>query len=230
MKIKDLTKEDIKVPAGLLCANPKNWKHHPQKQQQAMADILDEVGFAGSILAYRDGEDIVILDGHLRVSLADADELIPVKILDLEPGDPRIAKLLATHDPVGLLSEADVGKLDSLLEDITFDNSSIVDLMVETVQPPEPISVEIPAEVLPMKPKGKTREKKDRPKIHVPPELEPASTRAVQLTIPADRFEEFMIKLEKLKSLMEDPDTANVVMYSVSFALDQYPDDPNYAA
>ena len=222
MKIKDLTREDIKVPAGVLCANPRNWKHHPQRQQQAMADILEEVGFAGSILAYRDGSDIVILDGHLRVSLADADELIPVKILDLEPGDPRIDKLLATHDPIGLLSEADVNKLDSLLDGIEFDSVSIVDLMTETVQPPEPIDVEIPSEVLPVKAKRKPREKKDEPKVPDSPGLE--STRAVQLTIPADRFEEFMRKLENLKAIMEDTDTASVVMHAVSFTLDRYPE------
>ena len=43
----------------------------------ALRGILGEIGYADALLARRDGEGLVLIDGHLRRSL-DPDQLVPV--------------------------------------------------------------------------------------------------------------------------------------------------------
>ena len=67
--------------------NDRNWRSHPKAQQQAMAGVLDQVGWVSSILVNRRTGRLV--DGHLRVELALArgEATVPVRYVDLEPDE-----------------------------------------------------------------------------------------------------------------------------------------------
>jgi hypothetical protein len=50
-----------------LLANPRNWRIHPQSQQQALARLLDKVGWVQRVIVnQRTGH---VVDGHLRVAI-----------------------------------------------------------------------------------------------------------------------------------------------------------------
>jgi hypothetical protein len=51
-----------------LLANPRNWRLHPSSQQEALASVLDDVGWVGQVLVNR--RTGMLVDGHLRVELA----------------------------------------------------------------------------------------------------------------------------------------------------------------
>src|SRR5437867_4576224 len=51
-----------------LLANPKNWRIHPKHQQEALAGVLDEVGWVQEVIVNQQTGHLV--DGHLRVTLA----------------------------------------------------------------------------------------------------------------------------------------------------------------
>src|SRR2546428_571103 len=73
-------------PADLV-ANERNWRTHPQAQQDALAGVLDEVGFVQSVIVNQATGRLV--DGHLRLGVA--------RLLDgAEP------KLLSTDPPYGV--------------------------------------------------------------------------------------------------------------------------------
>jgi len=99
-----------------LCANPANWRIHPKAQQEALEGVLDEVGWVQQIVVnQRSG---VVIDGHLRVSLAmrRKEPLVPVLYVDLDEREEAL--ILATLDPLSAMAVADKGKLDELLRDV----------------------------------------------------------------------------------------------------------------
>ena len=49
--MKDRVKELRRVRADKLKANPKNWRTHPAGQRNALRGIVEDVGFAGAVLA-----------------------------------------------------------------------------------------------------------------------------------------------------------------------------------
>lgn len=102
-----------RMRASELLANPANWRTHPSEQQATLAAVADEVGFAGTMLAYynRDGA-LTLVDGHLRAQLfPDLD--VDVAITDLT--EEEAATILATYDPIGAMAGRDEGKLIDLL-------------------------------------------------------------------------------------------------------------------
>lgn len=99
-----------------LHANPKNWRLHPRKQQEALAGTLGEVGVVqGVVFNQRTGR---LVDGHLRVDLArrTGQESVPVTIVDLSEEEESL--VLATLDPIGSMAAADLEKLEEILADV----------------------------------------------------------------------------------------------------------------
>ena len=121
--------ELVRLPASELLRNPRNWRQHPREQREAMEGIFAEVGVAGAALARRlaDGR-IELIDGELRADVA-ADEPIPVLILDVT--EAEALKLLAVHDPIGAMAEANEPALRELLEELDTDQAGLRDLLVE---------------------------------------------------------------------------------------------------
>jgi hypothetical protein len=107
-----------RIAARDLQAHDGNWRTHPQHQQDALRGVLDEVGIAGALLVYRspahDGAYVTI-DGHLRTAL-DPAQTWPCLVLDVD--DAEAALLLATHDPLAALAEADTDRLRALLDTV----------------------------------------------------------------------------------------------------------------
>jgi len=112
-----------------LCANPANWRIHPKAQQEALEGVLDEVGWVQQIVVnQRSG---VVIDGHLRVSLAmrRKEPLVPVLYVDLDEREEAL--ILATLDPLSAMAVADKGKLDELLRDVETSSAGVQAMLAE---------------------------------------------------------------------------------------------------
>jgi hypothetical protein len=115
--IRDRVVELRRVPASDLRANPLNPRRHPESQRSAMSSVLEQIGFAGALLARElDDGALELLDGHLRTDLA-ADQLVPVLITDLDDDEARVA--LATYDELTLMAERDRDMMRDLLASIS---------------------------------------------------------------------------------------------------------------
>jgi hypothetical protein len=86
------------VPAKDLLANPKNWRIHPTEQQQALARVLDKVGWVQDVVVNRTSGFIV--DGHLRAVLAaEQDQVVPVAYVELTPAEEDLILRRSTRSP-----------------------------------------------------------------------------------------------------------------------------------
>jgi hypothetical protein len=94
-----------------------------------MEGILAEVGMADALLARRlpDGT-LELLDGHLRADLV-AEAEVPVLIVDLSEEEAKL--LLAVHDPIGAMAEANEEALRALLGQLESDQAGLQDLLLE---------------------------------------------------------------------------------------------------
>ncbi len=143
MKIRDRIKELRRVRADRLRPHPNNWRTHPKAQQDALRGVLAEVGYADALLARElpDGS-LELIDGHLRAETTPEME-VPVLILDLD--DREAAKLLAVHDPLTGLAEADHDVLAELLAEVETENEAVRCLLDQMLAEPE-TSLDIPSE------------------------------------------------------------------------------------
>ena len=122
MKIRDRIKSLRRVVAGTLIPSPHNWRTHPKAQQEALAGVLAEVGYADALLARETPDGLQLIDGHLRADL-DPEAKVPVLILDVDEAEARV--LLATIDPLAAMAEADGEKLGALLADIEVESEAL---------------------------------------------------------------------------------------------------------
>lgn len=146
-EIKDRIKEFRRVPAKELTAHANNWRKHSKKQQAILKGIVEEVGFAGAVLAREDEHgNLYLIDGHLRTETF-ADETLPVLVLDVNEQEAN--KILATYDPISAMAESDATQLDQLLRDVQTSNQDVADMLDKLAQdagivPPkfEPTSID----------------------------------------------------------------------------------------
>ena len=128
MKIRDRIIELRRVPASELIPNPKNWRTHPQGQQDALRGILAEVGIAGAVLARETPAGLVLIDGHMRVD-TDPTAIWPVLVLDVTEAEAD--KLLVSYDPIAAMAEADAVKLNDLIGSIDAGHADLARLLDE---------------------------------------------------------------------------------------------------
>jgi hypothetical protein len=128
MRIRDRIKELRRVPASELLPNPKNWRTHPQSQQDALRGVLAEVGIADAVLARETPNGLMLIDGHLRAETA-RDAMLPVLVLDVDEAEAD--KLLATLDPLAAMAEADAAKLDGLLREIDTGSEALQQMLAD---------------------------------------------------------------------------------------------------
>lgn len=114
--------EGTESPDQLL-ANPLQWKIHPRYQQDALAAVLDKVGWVKEVIVNRRTGNM--LDGHLRVILAlrHGEKQVPVKYVDITEEEEVL--ILAVLDPLAGLAVADNAKLRELHEQIKNDDAAI---------------------------------------------------------------------------------------------------------
>jgi ParB-like chromosome segregation protein Spo0J len=135
MQIRDRIKGLRRIKASQLRPHPKNWRTHPQSQQDALRGMLAEIGYADALLARElaDGT-LELIDGHLRAETTPEME-VPVLIVDLD--DQEAAKLLALHDPLAGLAEADSDLLADLLKHVETENDAVRALLDQMLTEPE---------------------------------------------------------------------------------------------
>jgi hypothetical protein len=112
-----------------LLANPENYRAHPRAQREALAAVLDEIGFVAPVIVNRTTGHLV--DGHLRVELAMGREepSVPVSYVELSLDEERL--ILATFDPLGDLGFADKDRLKELLDGIGTGEAAIQQLLAQ---------------------------------------------------------------------------------------------------
>lgn len=127
MLIQDRIVELRRVCASELMPNPKNWRTHPQAQQDALRGVLAEVGYVDALLA-RELEDgsLMLIDGHLRAETT-PDAEVPVLILDVT--EEEADKILLTFDPLSAMAGADSELLDSLLRDVHTESEALASML-----------------------------------------------------------------------------------------------------
>ncbi len=123
--VRDRIVELVRVRAGDLVDHPANWRRHPAYQRAALAAMLEEIGYANALVARREGDSLVLVDGHLRKSL-DPDEIVPVLVLDVTSEEAE--KLLLTLDPIGALARPHPEALAALLERVRTSSDAVADL------------------------------------------------------------------------------------------------------
>ncbi len=127
MRIRDRIIDFRRVKASELRPHPKNWRVHPPAQRDALRGVLAEIGYAGALLARElpDGS-LELIDGHLRAETTPETD-VPVLILDLD--DRETAKLLALHDPLAGMAEANGEVLADLLAHVETENQAVQSLL-----------------------------------------------------------------------------------------------------
>ena len=129
MKIRNRIKELRMIKASELMPNPKNWRTHPQSQQDALKGILAEVGYADALLARElpDGS-LMLDDGHMRAESTPQLE-DPVLVLDITESEAD--KLLLSLDPLSAMAGTDALALDSLLREVNTGSQALSQMFAD---------------------------------------------------------------------------------------------------
>jgi DNA modification methylase len=129
MKIRDRIRELRRVPARELLPNPKNWRSHPQVQQDVLRGLLAELGYCDAMIARElpDGR-LQLIDGHLRCETT-PDMEVPVLVLDVTEAEAD--KLLLTLDPLASLATANRDALTLLLASVDTDSAAVQDMLAD---------------------------------------------------------------------------------------------------
>jgi hypothetical protein len=127
MQIRDRIKELRRVKGTDLRPNPRNWRGHPARQQDALRGVLAEVGYADAVLARElpDGT-LMLIDGHLRAETT-PDALVPVLVLDVD--EQEADKILLTHDSLAGMATIAEEPLRRLLANADFADEAVCELM-----------------------------------------------------------------------------------------------------
>lgn len=133
MQIRDRIRELRRVKASELRPNPRNWRLHPDSQQNALRAILAEVGYVDALLAREcaDGS-LELIDGHLRAETT-PEQMVPVLILDVDEKEAGL--VLATFDPLTQLAETDVDKLSALVQELDVAAEPLQRMLADLVEP-----------------------------------------------------------------------------------------------
>jgi len=129
--VADRVKELRRVKASELVPNPLNWRTHPQEQRDAMEGMLEEVGYAGALIARElsDGR-LELLDGHLRAETT-PDQEVPVLVVELN--DEEAATLLALYDPLAAMAGKNRDILTTLLDEVETNNAALESTILDIV-------------------------------------------------------------------------------------------------
>lgn len=106
-----------------LLAHPNNWRLHPKYQQDALAGLIDDIGFIRSVLVNKTTGTVI--DGHLRVALASRSGVQELPVEYIELTEEQEIKALALLDPIAGMAETDREKLEEILEMVTADNDRV---------------------------------------------------------------------------------------------------------
>jgi hypothetical protein len=126
VSIRNRITRHVRVRAGDLVPHELNPRIHREAQRQALDAVLDEIGFARSLLAYAlpDGR-LKLIDGHLRADLH-PDLEVDVEVLDVSDAEARA--LLLSLDPLAALADYDATVLEQLRQQTTTSSDALDNL------------------------------------------------------------------------------------------------------
>ncbi len=112
-----------------LTANPRNWRVHPKAQQDALAAVLDQVGWVQDVIVNK--RTGLLVDGHARLDLARkrGETSVPVVYVDLDEDEERL--IIASLDPLSAMATTDAAALRVLLADIAVYDEALVDMFAD---------------------------------------------------------------------------------------------------
>ena len=121
-EVRDRIRELRRVKASELVANPE--LAPPSKEQSAaMRGLLNEIGYAGALLARDLSDDTLqLIDGHLRLETTPK-ATVPVLVLDVTEAEAD--KILLTFDPISALAQADQWQMEALLATVRTENTAV---------------------------------------------------------------------------------------------------------
>lgn len=134
-----------------LAPDPRNWRRHPPQQVQQLRQMLESVGIVDAAIARETDDGLMLIDGHLRRDVIEAE--IPVLVVDLD--EEEAGQVLATLDPLAGMATTDSGALqeliaqasapvdwDALFPDVDFDLSNVLPADPDETPevPSEPVS------------------------------------------------------------------------------------------
>jgi len=111
------------VQLDQLLAHPNNWRLHPKYQQDALAGLIDDIGFIRSVLVNKTTGTVI--DGHLRVALASRSGVQELPVEYVELTEEQEIKALALLDPIAGMAETDRAKLEEILSMVTADDNRV---------------------------------------------------------------------------------------------------------
>ena len=131
MALRNRVTKLVQMEASDLLDHEHNWRRHPRAQEEALAEVLAEVGFAGAVLAYRNeaGEPVVI-DGHLRANMLKG-ETVPVLMTDLTEAEADA--VLLSHDGIAHMAVVDQSAYSGLLEQVAESYEALAEMMQDAV-------------------------------------------------------------------------------------------------
>lgn len=114
------------APADLV-GNPRNWRTHPKAQRDALAGVLDQVGWVQDVIVNK--RTGYLVDGHARVAVAAqrGEASVPVVYVDLSEDEELL--ILATLDPLAAMAEADTEVLADLLAAVTSEDAALTSML-----------------------------------------------------------------------------------------------------
>jgi DNA modification methylase len=137
------------VDTDQLKANPRNWRTHSRRQQEVLSSVVQEVGVVQNIIVNKTTG--LVVDGHLRLSLAIRDNQPTVPVTFVELSESEEALIISTFDPISALAGTNTAMLDTLLRDIETTDTQIMDLLSTLTQqnqmytlPTEPMTLDKP--------------------------------------------------------------------------------------
>jgi DNA modification methylase len=117
------------VALDQLLANPRNFRFHPDNQQQALAGSIDEVGFIRSLTVNRNSG--AIIDGHARVTVLMRSNVDKVTVEYVDLTDEEEASALLMMDAIAEMAAKDKEKLDALMQSVKSDDERVNTLIGE---------------------------------------------------------------------------------------------------
>ena len=120
------------APLAEIQFNARNWRIHPKAQQDALAGVLSEVGVVQHVIINERSGNLV--DGHLRVTLADrnGEPAVPAVWVDLS--DEEEALILATLDPISAMAATDREQLSALLAEVSTGDAAVAAMLDQLAQ------------------------------------------------------------------------------------------------
>lgn len=110
----------ITVKLSELEDSPENFRTHPADQENALASVIEDIGFYGHPDVYLTPTGYRLINGHLRKALLikkyGEDYELEVNVTDFN--DEEAKKALLTHDPLAAMATVNEKKLNELLDEV----------------------------------------------------------------------------------------------------------------